>query len=252
MSQITFGTVMLCYLKSDHPDIIQRVEAIRDEVIERAQNGEEDLVFNSLMFHAVMQAHSRYGDPEDAEFLLDQLCREVLEGKNEQNWELNSHSFNSVLRAWIRANHPERAEAILKKMCQFRDHNLANIRPTPRNYIDVIESWTRSAQPAAGDRADDALQMLETDFSGVEAGKGLYLAVMKALAQSGSGERAEALLRRVHALSDIENYNTEMDLFMYREACLAWKKSNNAEATKHIQRLEIEIAQKFPNARKAV
>lgn len=134
------------------------------------------------------------------------------------------------------------------RMCHYRDCNLPNIRPIPRNYIDVIECWNQSSgNPSAGERADDVLKLLETDFSGVVAGKGLYLGVMKGLAQSGSGKRAEALLRRLQALSEDEKCDTEMDLFMYREVCLAWKQSNDADATKHIQRLEGEIAERFPS-----
>lgn len=237
---------MSCHLKSDHPEAIQRVEALRDEVIERAKNGEGDLTFGSFMFHVVMQTHCHHGDPNHAENLLDQLCHEVLEGQNEYDWELSSLSFISVFGAWIRANDAERAEAILKRMCRYRDQNLANIQPIPKNYIDLIECWNRSGHPNAGERADEVLQMMETDFSGVMAGKGLYLGVLKALAQSGSGQRAEALLRRVQVLSEDEISNTQMDLFMYREVCLAWTKSNDPDAMKHVRRLEQEIAQKFP------
>lgn len=81
---------MLCHLKSNHPQVIQRVESLRDEVIERAKSGEADVVFDSVMLHAVMQTYCRHGNPQVAEDLLDQLCQEVLEGTNEQNWELSS------------------------------------------------------------------------------------------------------------------------------------------------------------------
>ena len=242
---------MNSYVYSNHPDVVEHVEALRDEILEREKKGEASIALDNVAFHTVMMAHSRYGDPGRAEAMLDEICQEALVKGSENPFGLilDSRSLVMVLRAWTNIRNPERAEAILKRMCQYRDQNVPNIMPLPLNFLSVVSCWNQSTDPLAGERADDLLQMLERENQGEEkvpVRKGFYLATMKNLARVGNGERAEAMLRRVQSQFEAEKPDTDVDLFLYREVIHAWSQSQDPNATDRIQSLETEIAERFP------
>ncbi|CAB9531244.1 Pentatricopeptide repeat-containing protein (Partial), partial [Seminavis robusta] len=223
---------------------------------QRAAAGEERIEYSSSIYHEMMSTYASHGAPEKAEEMLDELCQTVLDGttdNNQSNLEVNSRSMNMVLSAWARANNPDRAEAILKRMIDYRDRGLSGMAPIAMNYMRVIECWNRSSSsnPLAGERADDLLKLMENDAQRKSkthmflANKGLYLAVMKRLAQFGSGERAGELLRRVQSLFEDEKSNTAIDQFLYREAILAWKNSTSPNAAARSEVLEQELLQRF-------
>jgi PPR repeat len=250
---------MSCYKKSDHPQVIQRVEALGDEVKRLADAGKGDIAYSNEIRHEMMSTYAWHGAPQKAEDILDELIRAVLEdsesGRNTNNGlELNARSMNIVLRAWTDVNNPERAEAILKRMRAYRDRGVPKMAPVGMNYHRVIECWNQSNDPRAGERADGILQLMEEDAKQKTrahlhiASKGLYLAVMKRLAQSGSGECAESLLRRIQRLFDVAKSDTDVDEFLYREVILAWNLSDSPQAAERSRRLEEEMLERFPNA----
>jgi PPR repeat len=254
---------MSCYKKSNHPQVIQRVEGLGDEVKKLADAGEIDIEYNSAIRHEMMSTYAWHGAPQKAEDILFELCRDVLEEsdvgrKPKTSLELNARSMNIVLSAWTDANNPERAEAILRRMRDFRDRGVSNMTPIGMNYVRVIECWNQSDDANAGERADGILKLMEEDAQKKTkahmyiARKGLYLSVMKRLAQSGSGECAESLLRRIQSLFDAEKSNTDVDQFLYREAILAWNLSTSPQAVHKSKALEEEMLERFPNAAKNI
>jgi hypothetical protein len=166
--------------------------------------------------------------------------------------------MNIILSAWTDVNNPERAEAILRRMRAYRDRGVPNMALIGMNYIRVIECWNQSFDPSAGERADGILKLMEEDAQKKTkahlyiARKGLYLAVMKRLAQSGSGECAESLLRRIQILFDVEKSDTDVDQFLYREAILAWNLSDSPQAAERSKRLGEEMLERFPNAARSI
>ena len=267
--QHTFATTMHCYVRSNHPEATARVDALRDEMLERFKNGEQDLVFDQVGFGILLNAYAQHGQPERAEKLLEEQCREILqevEGRSNSNSNnndntpdnpprntivLNSKMFNTVLSCWARSNNAERAEAVLRMMCHVRDKGVENVKPISLNYVTVVDCWNRSDSPLAGERANDILQLMESDpgTRGVAAGKGLYLEVMKHLARSGNGEKAEALLERVQTLFRDEKSNTDVDLFLYHEVIQAWRQSGHSDAEDRIRKLEGEMSERFPSSK---
>jgi len=250
----TLVSVMNCYLKSNHPDAIRRVEALCDDILERSdEKGETDRSFNDYGLAALLQVYCQHGQPEKAEAIVEEAYNDFIAGKapvEEFGIKLKTRTMVMMLNEWARLNHPERADAMLRRMRDLRDRGVVDDLFS-LHYLTVADCWNRSDHPSAGERADGILQMLETDENVVRskasAQKGFYLIVMKQLARSGKGERAESLLRRIQSIfHKKEKPNTEVDLFLYLEATQAWRQSEDPNATERIDALEMEMAEKFP------
>ena len=244
---------MKCAIKSNHPRTIERVETLRDELIDRQNKGEDSVEYDYIAFCTVMNAYCKHGDPEQAEAMLNELCAEALQNRSSSKGKLQIQGFLVVMRAWLRVDNPERAEAILQRICHYRDLKMPNISTMPDTYLSVVACWNRSTDTRAGERTDNILKQMEMDHDDLriyEVGmiKDFYLQAMENLARVGDGERAEAMLRRVYdRYSTNENANSPLDFFLYREVINAWRQSQDQKSEEHIKRLEDEMESTFPN-----
>ena len=107
-NSFTFVTVMNCYGKSNHPDAIPRVEALRDEILERSnENGEADLSFDDHGLVALLHVYCHCGQPEKADAIVEEAYDEFIAGKapiEDFGIKLQIRTMLLILNAWARAH----------------------------------------------------------------------------------------------------------------------------------------------------
>ena len=198
-----------------------------------AEEGDADVMPDSILFTTVMNAWANVGDGDSAERAEALLRRmEHLHSRGEARIKPDAVAYSSAIKAWTRAassgyrgggsrpDAPERAEALLREMeRRYGETGDPDVRPDTIAYTSIIRAWTKGRGGGRGGRSGDAGRMgaeraeqlllnLEAQYeaTGVEDVKPdavAYGTVINAWAESGargSAERAASLLRRMSNL----------------------------------------------------
>ncbi|KAL3931106.1 MAG: hypothetical protein SGBAC_011461 [Bacillariaceae sp.] len=144
----SYNTLLDGWSKSSLRQSSTRIRSLF-RVLREHERLEPDLVTYNTLLHS----YSRRGDGEQAESLLDEMCR------HGSRLRPDSISFNTVISAWAQSTDPEspqRAEAILERMIEIG----GRVRPDVISFNSVMGGWVRSRSPKAFQQGQKLLSMM--------------------------------------------------------------------------------------------
>jgi pentatricopeptide repeat protein len=152
-------------------------------------------------YNAVLLALARHGHGQEAEQLLDEMCKGYCVDWTGMVISPDLRSFNLALSAWSRCTSdpsaPERAHAILLRLYDPFDWGALGISPDDVSWNTILKAWARSSRPDAVSSAVHVLrEMDEYGQAGMSEAKPTAIAygtVLDAMAKRGQAEVAERL-----------------------------------------------------------
>ena len=229
----SYTTVIDCWARSRDKLGAARALALLREMQALYENGETACRPNVRTYGTVLNAFARRGNANEAEALLEEMIKDYSNGN--ESAKPNTFAYTTVLNAWAKSyssKAPERSEAILTKM-----RKAAETRPNIISYSSVVDCWTRSSDPRAAERAEALLREMQEMYQQGDAecrpNDRPYNAILRAYAQRGNGERAEALLEEMyHDSTKGGNHLVKPSLISFNAALNAWSKSTSPNAPK--------------------
>ena len=236
---ITYNTVMACWANSGVPEAGERAQAILDkmsakpnrksynavllahaksanpskaqEILDKMQElweekGNNDMKPDVRTFTTVMNAWGRSSLPDAASKAHDILknMNSKYEATNDKSIKPNKFSYTAVLDAYAfstnRTDSAERAEELLYEM-KSNSAEDSDLKPDVRSHNAVLNAFSRSRIPNAGDRADKILREME-DESGLKPDAFSFNSVILAYVRAHnieSSKKALSVLKRMEA-----------------------------------------------------
>jgi hypothetical protein len=214
------------------PGIAGKADGILRMMIQRAEDGDEQLRPNRFSYNSVIDAWSRCrhdAAPNEAFKVLQLLLKD-------KKCKPDSFSFNQVLSCFSRSplrGAAQSAEKLLSDWEKAHKKGSISAKPGYMSYTSVISAWGRSGEAGAAERAEEILRFME---SRAEAGERhmapntiTYNTVIDAWARSGEGtlgaRKAEALLRTMQKQCKAGNHRVEPNSITWNGVLNAWAKS---------------------------
>jgi len=225
-----YGMVVEGYSKADNPQAAEQVLGEMKEAPDR------------ILLNSIMTAWARQGNAEQAMKVFQRIPSPTTK------------DYNSLLSAHAKCGNAREAEALLRYMVTSKHEN---VHPDIVSYNCLLNSWSKSGEKGAADRALSIMSSLpkpdaftyscvinayikegninkvhdlleQVDSQGIKMDSHLQNALLLAYATEGNAERAEELL------DDMECEGT-VDAKSYSAVIKAWKESS---ATDKAQRAE--------------
>jgi pentatricopeptide repeat protein len=142
------------WAKSGHKKAAKRAEAVLNRMEELSKSN-PGLAPTRSTFSVVLNAYSSQGDANSTYAILKRM-------ENTPGITPVAFDFNAVLFAFSRRGQARRAEEVLKRMVDFcRANESSECAPNQRSYQLVLDSWAKSGDPSAGERAQEILNALQ-------------------------------------------------------------------------------------------
>lgn len=148
---MTYGAVMNAWSRSNSPQAAEKTQALMDELIQRFNDGCEQMKPNLHTYGTLITALGRNKSKESAakaQLIFDAIICRYRAG--EEDLKPNAVLCNSLIDAWAKATAPEKAEEILRAM-MCRTETIG-VQPDIISFNAVMSGWSRSDHPFAVDR----------------------------------------------------------------------------------------------------
>jgi pentatricopeptide repeat protein len=221
---------------SHSANAMERAQSLFDELQEKHPDVQADVV----AYTNLMNVYARHGKAERVESILQDLLQAYQntttskhDDQGDPRLKPNVHTFSVVVSAWSRsprADGAQRAQEWLHRMAiDF------GVTPNVVSYTTVLNAWSQRAKQAhqAPDRARELLMQMESSLNpSLKPNSMSYAAVLRAYAQQGRANEAEALLE------DILAKNLEPDAYIFSAVLQAWTKTPECSPVEAAQRAE--------------
>jgi pentatricopeptide repeat protein len=180
------------------------------------------------------------GAPSRAQSILDHL---VNEG------QATTVAFNLCIDAWSKHGQPAHAEATLHSLLQEYEQATTPtareaLRPSDLSFLAAINSWAKSQDPRAAEKAEELLKHMQRllnsgEHPGLKVSTQVFSAVLDAWArQPNAGPKVESLLTGMEHLNEVNpDEGTALSLQTYSIAINAWANTNTYEAPERAVKL---------------
>jgi pentatricopeptide repeat protein len=178
---------------------------------------------NVRSYSTVMDALARNGKVESAE-QAEELLQELHDAYYEtEDWAMqpNLITYNTVLTAWAKAAGSEAAEHCLRIL------EYMPLQPDTISYNTAMHAVARSGWTNTGERAEGLLRSMAEQ--GVAVNARSYTTCMDAWSQSGSPDRAHALLHEMEELYEsTQNKQLQPNCISYSTVIHAYAQSSSS------------------------
>ena len=146
-----YNSVINAYARSGSQLAGAEAERLLREMAQNSDNrgASPDLV----SYNSTINAYARSKKANDAERLLRELQSKC---KDKPRLTPSNRSYNAVINAYAKDGNYEKAELLLTEM-----RSEGGLKPDLFSYSSVLEAWSRSGSPQAGEKADTYLRILE-------------------------------------------------------------------------------------------
>jgi pentatricopeptide repeat protein len=205
-------------------------------------------------YNAVLSAMARHGQGEQAEQLLDEMCKGYCVDWTGDTISPDIRSFNLVLSAWSQSRGPsgaERAHAILLRLYDPFDWGALGITPDEVSWNTVLKAWARSSRADAVSSAVHVLhEMKEYGRAGMNEARPTAVAygtVLDAMAKKGQAEVAERLwLEMYHNWETDPEWGVAPTWMTAAPVLQAWSLSNRADRTHRAEQWLMRVKNLIP------
>jgi hypothetical protein len=247
----TYSSVLSCLSKLMTPDAAERAKAVLSEMENRFQKGEDSIKPNLVTYSIVLRAVANAGDLATAEQLLSKIYET---GSKEDNNAIKTimQALRLTLKGCAKSQDfdaAHRASAILSKFQKLSDENRLDAHPDFSCYESVLFCWARSAVEEAGERAEALIRDMQTRFNtGDKARKPTskhFLAAIQAHANTGNGDRAEALFHQMYGEYMMGNESMRSDTQVFNAILFAWSVSSSPHAVDRAEKTLARMLQHY-------
>jgi Pentatricopeptide repeat domain/PPR repeat len=202
------------------------VQMAEDALWARIQSGDPHS-YNTVSFNIVLNAWAHQKSAYAAN-RADELLHKLLalqQQSSQDHLQADTYSYSAVLNAYAKSNGGKtaalRAEELLIQMqtTLFPAHSITNLK-TDVCHTAVINAWSVSGDPQAGERAESILRSLRFP-SQIP-----YNACIKAYARSHAPIEAQRLLEEMRNLANSSHPELEPDKISISTCIDAWSKWN--------------------------
>ena len=156
----SYTTTIQCWAKcsntkkSSETSSPEKAQGILNRMIERG------IQPNKLTYTVLINAFSKAGQPERAEYVLQQMT-------SRSEHQPDTVVFSSIIDAWARVSgeNPEAASRALQILETMKRNAKQGIGPTATTYTSVLSALAKSRTRDASDQALDVLQDMEKDYA---------------------------------------------------------------------------------------
>ena len=249
-----YTIVCACWAKSGERIAARRCAQILDHMNQQFEDGNAKIKPNIRTFNAVIDAHARSKDVEEAEKILFQLLSDFESG--EGDLKPDAFTFNAVINAWTRTRRRDggtRAEAVLDKLLNFHRNGNAEILPDSRSFSHIVDYYTRQRELDAPMKAEKMLnrmiEMYEAGYTNLCPNIYPFTNVINAYANSKqpySGKCAERVLRKMTDLKKRHNLGRLKVTSMAANAVLqAWANTGESNAGEMAEAILNEMEKEY-------
>lgn len=159
----------------------------------------------------------------------------------------------------------EQATAILERMEYIKDQGDGTVKPSVHSFGIVINAWSNVGTDAAASNAEKILTRLLEDYdealendveyaNKIQPNNVVFNSVLDSWARTGNvaaGEKAEAILHRMEALSRMSTYDVRPDTITFNTCIKAWCNSGHVDAAFKAEALlsKLEANPQYPKQR---
>ena len=150
----SYTTTIQCWAKCNDPSVTKKAQDVLNRMIER------NLQPNKLTYTALMNALSKAGQPERAEYVLHQMTQ--------AQHQPDTVAFSSIIDGWARISSKDRPEAAaraLQILETMKGNAARGMGPTATTYTSVLTALAKSGLWDACDQALALLQDMEEEYA---------------------------------------------------------------------------------------
>ena len=150
----SYTTTIQCWAKCQAVSFANKGQDLLNRMLER------NMEPNKLTYTALMNALSKAGNPEKAEYVLHQMI--------ESHHQPDTVAFSTVIDGWAKISSKERPEAAaraLQILETMKGNANQGMGPSATTYTSVLNALARSGLREACDQALDLLQDMEEEYA---------------------------------------------------------------------------------------
>jgi len=162
----SYTTTIQCWARCSNPTQFDtdKAQALLKRMIERGQQP------NKITYTALMNALSKAGLPERAEYVLHQMT--TNSSPDHPHYQPDSVVFSSIIDGWAKVSSKDRPEAssrALQILETMKKNAFRGMGPTATTYTSVLTALAKSCLRDACDQAFDILQDMEEEYDSIVA-----------------------------------------------------------------------------------
>jgi pentatricopeptide repeat protein len=234
--QISFGTVLKAWARSDPPGAPERAELILMKMQELHNSGWEKCKPGVIPYGTVIHCWAKSkqrGAAENAEALLRHM--QELAKAGDTDLEPDAVCWNSVINAWSHACNGQRAEELLDEMIEDYTAGKTTAKPNNDTFTAVLSAWAKSRNVNnAPEKAERLLKRMrryrDSGVLDIKPDVASYSAVLDCLAsmkRPWAAERAETILRK---MSKSDDPDVRPNISSYNWVLKAWSLARGPHA----------------------
>ena len=260
-NEFCYTAAISTWARSGRADAVSHAETLMKKIndyVMKGSGGRKQVASSIHAYGALLDCHSRFNRPQDADIILQKLCSNYLKGKS--LLQPNGVCFRIVISAWSRSNHidaPSNADAIFDRMIQFGlngDTHIYNLlivlwakvndinssqkaeayfnqmtviyeggdsgcKPDMVTYTNVLSAVFRSKDPNHITRAREILDKMKACDVDCQPTQFIYHNFLFCIARSNQHDKANMAL---HVLTEMEEQGIKVDVRTFNavlEAC---------------------------------
>lgn len=184
---------------------------------------------NRIAYSIVVRAYADEGNASKASSILHRM-------EASPNLSPTNGDYGTVLAIFAREGDPRRSEEMLKRMVDLCKNGALDYAPGLNHYHMVLDSWARSGEAGAGERARQILEALhglaDQGELNLQPDERTYTGVMNAVVRSAKendmADQAQELLELARARGIVP------DVFLLTSTMQAYANQGKAEKTEEI------------------
>ena len=192
-------------------------------------------------------ANSRHPQAgERAEQILHRMERLSQRGPLKQHVKPTILSYNATIGAYAKIGKPIEAQRILEALQQAYQNGNTDIRPNVQSWNMVLDAWSKSGDPKAGEQAHVILGRMIKHYKDnilLERPNAItYNTVMNCLAKTGQATKAERMLERMyHDYADRGNEAAKPNVRSFNIVIDGWANIQDGDRAEAILNRMLEL-----------
>eukprot|EP00977_Amphora_coffeiformis_P007292 scaffold1581_cov169-Amphora_coffeaeformis.AAC.28 len=234
----TYTAVIEAHANSGAPGSTERAGQLCELMVQKYENGDEDVTPIARAFQAALVAHAKSGDvgsAERAEQILDRM--EELYDSGIEEMKPTAVNLNTLINAWANCGEEgsaQRAEEVLRRMEYLYKAGDEDLKPTTVSFNAVIDAYAKSGEEEAAEKAEHVLKFMEFLFESGENKDAKpnvrsFNSVINAWAKSrdyNNAERAQEILDHMEQLYEEGTTALRPDVHSFSSVINAWARSS--------------------------
>eukprot|EP00980_Cylindrotheca_fusiformis_P007024 scaffold1475_cov111-Cylindrotheca_fusiformis.AAC.3 len=162
---VIFASLIQCWGKSEQRGAAEKAESLLRKMQQLAnEEGETDMVPDTICWNLAIQSWSRAGNGERAEALFKEMLAAYIRDRDDRQ-KPNIITFTAVLSGWAKTRFyrhaPKRAEQLLEQMEKLHESGALDVKPNCVSYSILLDCLAYSKKQSSAEKAERILQKMK-------------------------------------------------------------------------------------------